>query len=565
MDNRLTLPQMTLPVHLPAWAGLLIILGITLLLGLWTLEDVGICVDEPDYFRAAWLIANWYDDLLTGKISLTSDLAAWEFNWEHPPLAKIVCGLTDRLFGPGRALIRPGRQEHGEPLIIPTKLGLLGPLGGMRLGALLFLLLSQVALYLLVQEDVGRAAGLFAAASLVGMPHIFGHSHLVCLDMPFATAALWLIYAFRRGLTSKRASLLTGVCFGLCLAAKINALILPLPLLLWGLYSHPRKIWWNFLAMAVVGPLLLYLLWPRLWLHPIDHFWQYFEFHLHHEYHPTYYFGQVYSNPPVPWHYPFVTLMIATPPISLGLGFLGMLMALLSWRSKPVGWLLILNFLAPMLLLSCTKSPKYDSLRLYLLTPVILAALAGWGFAAFRDWVGRYRAIWRDPSRRTSQSFSGLSRGVTLFWGILLLAPSAFALIMVHPYPLAYFNSLIGGVRGAAPPPAGIGMESNFWGEAVALDVVAWINQNLPRGATIDTNEASFGILREYQRIGRLRPDLQFQENAEYWVLISQQGYWISPYFWELYYEKRPEWAYLQTFSLDSVPLVKILQRLTPP
>ena len=61
-----------------------------------------------------------------------------------------------------------------------------------------------------------------------------------------------------------------------------------------------------FLAMAVLGPLLLYVFYPYGWLDPLPRLGAYYGYHLRHEHYPVDYFGTLWREPPFPISYPFI-------------------------------------------------------------------------------------------------------------------------------------------------------------------------------------------------------------------------------------------------------------------
>ena len=106
--------------------------------------------------------------------------------------------------------------------------------------------------------------------------------------------ALWFatVYAYWKCLDGRAWPWQAGVVFGLALATKHNALLLPFAL---GIHYIAMAIraqgWrdaWRFrswrviVSLAVLAPAVLYLLWPRLWTHPIEGVTAWLKFHTTH-------------------------------------------------------------------------------------------------------------------------------------------------------------------------------------------------------------------------------------------------------------------------------------------
>ncbi len=116
-----------------------------------------------------------------------------------------------------------------------------------------------------------------------------------------------------------------------------------------------------------------------------------------------------------------------------------------------------------------------------------------------------------------------MARGILrpAFLGVVV-GSSAAALAAIHPYELSYYNSLIGGPRGAWAK----GFELSYWYDAFNPSVIRAVNAKLPRGAEVDllnqkTNVVTF---QELQSLGVIRGDI---------VLISRQTDRF-PYAWLL-------------------------------
>ena len=68
-----------------------------------------------------------------------------------------------------------------------------------------------------------------------------------------------------------------------------------------------------FGAMLLLGPAILYVVWPWLWYHPVDRFLAYLEFHATHVHYAWTYLGTVLREPPFPLTYVLVVTALTLP------------------------------------------------------------------------------------------------------------------------------------------------------------------------------------------------------------------------------------------------------------
>jgi hypothetical protein len=247
----------------------------------------------------------------------------------------------------------------------------------------------------------------------------------------------------------------------------------------------------------------------------------------------TYYLGQVYTFS-LPWHHVFVMTAAVTPLGILVLAGLGA-----AWGLRRLDPLVVLSaasvafFWALMLL---PGAPHHDGVRQFVVVLPFLGMIAGYG-------VDR---AWRMGI--------GWGRGVIL---ALAFVPAAVQLAWVHPYSLAYYSELVGGVRGARA----LGLETTYWMDAYSGPVLDWMNHELPPEARIYVLGEPLALELQ-QGFGRLRQDLQPTGNpagAE-WVLVQMRQGLMRPEVVDLVERGRPVYAR----ELQGVPLVAIY-RVGPP
>jgi 4-amino-4-deoxy-L-arabinose transferase-like glycosyltransferase len=334
-------------------------------------------------------------------------------------------------------------------------------------------LVSIVAL--LTWRLLGKPAGLVAGLLLALDPFFVAHAQIVRMDgLQASLAAIALLAAATRWLSAGHRAflLLSGVAFGLALLSKVSSLfVLPLlaGLAACGLWTRcrgdPARFAQGCSTVAVDGLLWLTAagvtfvgLWPAMLAAPYDTLRAMLEFSVHNSGSPpeagNFFFGSVLADPG-PLFYPVALAFRSTPLVLLGLGLLPL--ALRSRqapeRQRLLLSVLLLSLLLETLLLSVSVK-KFDRYALPLVP--LLLVLAGAGLA--------HLASLRRALRRPLLA----AAGAAAIFQLTALPP-------LEPYPLAYFNPLLGGA-GAAQHVLLVG-----WGEG--LDLAAARLNELPDAA----------------------------------------------------------------------------------
>ncbi len=542
----------------------------TFLLLLVTQRAVGIPRDESVYFDAGERYARWVAELFEEPGKALTDEAifrAFEFNREHPALPKILFGLSHHLFAE-----RLGWTSHAL---------------GFRIPALILAAWLVALVYLLGERLSGPVPALFAVLTTAFAPRHFFHLHLACFDVPATFGWVLTVYCWLRAQESgaRRWHLATGAAFGLAIALKHNAYFLP-PLLLlhWLVYDGPA--WWRlgrwrarlravplaFPAMAILGPLVLYLSWPLLWFAPIERFGWYLAFHLHHENYSWHYLGEVLRNPPFPIAYPFVVSGLTLPfPLLLPIG-VGLALGGYRWLERS---LLVRRLAARLGRRTPAPGDPQRQARLALvlglgLFPLVLIALPSVPiFGGVKHWLHAWPFLGLLGGEVVVAAARGLAAhlkrpalagpaGGTLV--AALAVPVALATAHHHPNGTAAYNELAGGPPGAAS----LGMQRHYWSSAVT-EVLPWINAHAPRGARVFFHEVTYAAFRWYQRDGRLRSDLRYAQRPERSDLAAYQYHQefrdIEYRIWTAYGTDRP----VTGFYLDEVPIVLVYARPKAP
>jgi 4-amino-4-deoxy-L-arabinose transferase-like glycosyltransferase len=154
------------------------------------------------------------------------DRGHYEYDTEHPPLARILLALGPYLAGAHSFGTPPpdGTQEGKDILYTGGHYERFLLLA--RAGTLPFLVLLLLATWLWARRLFSSAGtGLLAVLLLVSVPPILGHAALATLDVAAAATTLLALYALERWLTSARAAdaALFGLTAGLAVATKFSA------------------------------------------------------------------------------------------------------------------------------------------------------------------------------------------------------------------------------------------------------------------------------------------------------------------------------------------------------
>jgi hypothetical protein len=424
----------------------LLILGAVLL----TEDDYGAHWDAPHYIRPITRQADYLSSLFFGApdVPPISNLDHYfPLDDRHPPLVKTLAAGTTFLF----------RSSMGALASARVAIALLTAL----LGTFLFAFLRS------------RAGSGCAAASVIfwiSLPRVFAHAHFVALDQPaalFYFAALVLFYRLfelwneEETTSPKRMILpavLTAFVLGLGFLTKHQVHFVLPAVLAWTLLETRREggawktrflRWLGIPGGIWLGAVVLFFAgWPALWRDTFHRLGDYVAFVSHHAQIPAIYFGHRYPPGTPPWHFPVVMWLITVPAVTLILAGLGSLLPVPK-DSRRLRRFLLFGFATPFFFLTLPGVPKFDGVRHLLPSAPFFAALAALGLRAvlvrLHTFLGnRMRGPWPGRVR-------------TAVAGFLILA-GALPAVVSHPFQHVFYNSLIGGLRGAV----GRGMEADY-------------------------------------------------------------------------------------------------------
>jgi hypothetical protein len=482
-------------------------LGVVLLTGA-TVKDYGIAWDEPPYFHAADLHITWILDWGTNieegnfKQSLSDQniKAAWRWNpyhVPHPPFSRIVSGLTKYVSS-----------------------GWLDKSSGYRIAPVLFFAILVTVMFLWMRALFCVATGLFSAFALVAIPNIFGFAHIAVTDLPLASMWFLTVFCFWKGLQDWKWSLACGLLWGLGLATKFPAILIPIPLILWAHLFYRNRYANNVFSMIFLGPLIMIATQPYLWHQSGLRVLEFLYEGLSRGYRadanfPIYFFDQLYFTHQLPWYYPFFLVGVTTPEPLVVLAAFSLVSLLWVRESTSTVALFALNAFFILGLGLLPGAVLHDGVRQMLPALPFLVATAGAGFYILGEWLF---SLCRSTRLQDVANLRVKLMGVL---GLLILFSPVLDLYLCHPFQLSFYNRFVGGVRGAYQR----GLELTYSMEAFTPEFVEAINAKLPQNSVINASFANF-MFDYYRREGHLRADITISdaESADYYILLNRRS-----------------------------------------
>jgi hypothetical protein len=522
-------------------------------------RDVGIARDEVVYMQAGAHYASWWTDLVRGEHGISAEAVTQGFggssptdnNREHPPLMKTLFGFSD--------------------LVFHQKLGLLGEVAAFRLPSAVVHGLAVALVFRFALALWGLGEAILAALIMLGLPRALFHAGLACFDAP--SMALWFatVCAYWHAMTTRRRSWAVGVVWGLALATKHTALLLPFALgahyliVGWqasrggpesGPPSFAARAWatlayrWQVIAsLAVLGPLTLYALWPWLWFDPIHHVRDWLAFHMNHVHYNYEYLGRNWNAPRFPWHVAVVTTVLTVPVATLAAAVIGAGVWIADRERRIAGGpaiLLALSAAAAIGPFFLGTTPIFGAEKHWMpiLPTVCIAASVG--------------VVW--AARRTAQTIRvPVAAAIGVLGGLVVIA-AASEISVGEPYALTWYNALAGG----APGGADLGMNRQFWGVAARGALPALTAVAPPSLTSVYTHDAS-PAWSIYQRTGLVSrslldagPEQAGIDRSQFAIVIHELHFHRHDFMiWSSYGTVRP------IFVLRSagVPIVSVYRR----
>jgi 4-amino-4-deoxy-L-arabinose transferase-like glycosyltransferase len=338
---------------------------------------------------------------------------------------------------------------------------------------------------------------MLAAGLLLSFPRFFFHGHLASLDVPAAVMTFAVIFVFWK--TKDRpgagSAIALGVVWGLAVATKINAVFVMPALLLWVLiFQREKALILRLVYASLIAFAVFVLSWPWLFPDVIGRIWAYVRWITVDHWQIGQYYLHRFHMPP-PWHFSFVMFVAVTPLAILILMVTGIVRTAKGKTNQPLGFLLLINALVPLLALAIGQSMVYDNERLFMPAFVFTAALAAIGL----DWVLAKLKAWLD-----GKNSANLTKPLAVAVILLALLPQIISGATLYPHLLSYYSITVGGLPGATR----IGLETTYWCETYN-ESLEYINEYAEPGDVVWVDPYSYDVMVYYMEIGWLRDDIQ--------------------------------------------------------
>ncbi len=433
-----------------------------------------------------------------------SDLSPIPFTAPDPRLT------VDDPFGPFISII-PTLSQH----FFYDKWQLLAMDSAYNLPMIIIGSLGVGIMYLFMSEVFTPFVGLFSSLFLLLLPVYFGYTHNNMKDIPNAVLFAFTIYFFWRLVRYKKTKdlIVSSLFFAVAFNFKINSIFIPLICLLWYIsvyYRNIFNIYKNKSALFfLLAPVFALIIWWSFWKDPLGKLLMLPAYFTRNTiYIPVLYLGKIiYSGVNIPLSYPYVYLAVTIPiPILFFfvIGLSGSIYALFTNSKYKNGIsLLLLWFFVPLFRYLSPQMGAIDGVRHFLEVVFPLSALASFGLYFTFDKIYYIR----------KNLFLKYLICLTI---ILLLIKN---LIVYHPYQTSFYNSLIGGLKGAEGQ-----FDIDFWGTP-QKDAVFWLNKNAPLNSKI------YIAMAQSTSSTYLRGDLLEQVNkspllqSDYIVILNRQSF----------------------------------------
>lgn len=462
----------------------LVIFCMVILESLHTIHQIGVSWDEPVYFSYAKAYTQWAihigEDGAWSREILEYVFNIGLFTTCSPTLNKILGALTYSAFK-----------------------NTLGEFWAYRMYAPILFGLLVSLIFLRAIKEWGRLVGFASALLVFFMPRFFVEGHIGATETPLCFFWFMSVILFEAGFHRRWLAPLAGIAYGLTMSVKFTGFLLPIPLLLWAILYHRRKIFLPAICLLIIGPAVFLLLQPSMWDHPFSDLWEFIMMSLTRGQTaqiPVYFLGKYYSFS-APWYYAPVMVLVTVPELTLVFFALGIFNTFRNRFRDQFAVSCLIQFGFFILIMILPGSPTYDGVRLFIPAFIFLALVAGYGFKGVIKWFEK----------------SGLKSLAQSALFLLLILGTILPLAKVYPYGLEYYNEFIGGVSGAR----NLGLETTYWWTVVNEKAISELNQVLPVNASIVFWPVNTKLGRFYQEIGLLRKDLRISHTNDHYSVAS--------------------------------------------
>ncbi len=413
-----------------------------------------------------------------------------------------------------------------------------------------------ILIYFIVKKLLNREMAFFSLLFLLFFPRFYADIFVNAIDIPTAVFFSLNLWYFIYYLKSKP-TFTKDLLFGFFLATAITHRLLlfylfPLNfsfilLSLW--YEKKLKPRSFFLKQTLILLSLLFFLHlfhPLLFSKPITGLVDLLTLAQKYPWNAAVLFdGKMYQAgvAPLPWYYIPKSMVITIPIITLVLFLIGhiRLISLIGSKKqkmidKLIYFYLLFIFYLPLFLTFLLKPTLYDSWRHYFFLTIPFIVIAVFGLEGIFN-----KSNFQYPISNIQFPIGRLVIGLLVFIGLFSTAIEMFRL---HPYEYLYYNSLVGGLKGAAGR-----YETDYWGLGYK-EAVIWFNDN------VNEKNKTYKIWAEGDPLSSsyyFLPNMKFAQSA------NEADYVITFTRWNfhLYHQGK----IIHIVEKEGVPLIYIKQR----
>jgi hypothetical protein len=341
-------------------------------------------------------------------------------------------------------------------------------------------------LHLLSKRWMSEWAAFGVALLYCTQPLFWGHAFINPKDTPFATffmASLYLGFKMVDAQAQNKKylwAILAGLVLGLSTSFRILAPYAAILVTYYALRTTGRQSLSYLLTYAFAALVTTYITWPYLWADPVHRFLESLRVMSAFPFDQSVLFrGELYPAADLPISYvPTLLRLQLTEPLLILFAF-GLIISINHFVNKDRSTLALFIFwcLLPITGIIVSGNTLYDNFRqlFFLLPPLfILAGLTlDYLFRKFRTTIARLLILF------------------------LLSSPGIVPAIQLHPYEYAYYNSSVGGTRGAFR-----NFEMDYWDTSFA-EAAQYLNRVAPQNAKVIV----IGAVDLFR--AQARPDLQ--------------------------------------------------------
>jgi hypothetical protein len=267
----------------------------------------------------------------------------------------------------------------------------------------------------------------------------------------------------------------------------------------------------------------MYAIQPAWWIEPVAAPLRYFMSNLSRattQPVPTLYLGRFYTFS-LPWHNTIVLTAITTPVLVLVLSAIGIAVCWSGRRERPSTLIWPLSWLTLMIVRALPNAPGHDGIRLILPSIASLAIIAGMG------------AAWLLERRQ-----SGWFRVLAPLVIVAAISECLVGIVRLYPYTDSYYNSAIGGLKGAKRA----GFEVTYYWETAGPEFLEWARSKArekPISIAFSIDAPYLDLLHEWgeiptsiETIALNGPTPLEPIRCDYFVLQSRRGFYFPADDW---------------------------------